>query len=80
MRCPARQEQDGGSVHTSLYVRDARFDTTESMAADTIPALPPGYDDLPSRNQQRERTPAYGTLFSGGRSPHSKQPLGLYRQ
>ena len=78
MRHPVHQEQDGGSVHTSLYIRDTRFDTRESMAASTVTALPPSYDDIPPRDRRREHIlPPYDSLFLEECSHNYKQPPAL---
>ena len=62
-RCLVGQEQDGGSIHTSLYITDSRFDSKSSgeMIHST---LPPSYGDLPLRRRRSETcAPSYDTLF-----------------
>ena len=59
--CLVGQERDGGSVHTSLYMTDSRFDLKSSETVD--PTLPPSYSDLPPRRQRSESAPSYDTLF-----------------
>ena len=60
------REEDGGSVHSSLYVRGTFDLGLGSMAAPAVPALPPAYDALPPRNRRGEDAPAYETLFPTG--------------